>query len=219
VRAGAASAHQLTCSPTRRKRSAGSPSKPALNPGLAQHLARDDQLLDLRGALVDAEQAHVAVEALDRVVRDVAGAAVDLHRAVGDPADHLGGEVLAHRRLLRDARPLIAPARGRERQRLGGRALGLAVGEHRLDQLELGDRLAELAAPLGIGQAVPDQAARDADADPRHVQPPAVEHLHRGLEALALDAADQRIARHHDVLEDHVADVRPLLPHLALGFP
>src|SRR4051812_2067991 len=48
------------------------------------HFPGDDHLLDLTGALVDAEDAHVAVEALDAVVGDVAGAAEDLHRLVGD---------------------------------------------------------------------------------------------------------------------------------------
>ena len=59
----------------------------------AQKIPRDHHLLDLARALVDAEDAHVAVEALDAVVGDIAGAAEDLHRPVGDAADHLGGEV------------------------------------------------------------------------------------------------------------------------------
>jgi hypothetical protein len=46
---------------------------------LSDHVARDDELLDLGRALVDAEQADVAVEALHAVLRDVAGPAVDLH--------------------------------------------------------------------------------------------------------------------------------------------
>ena len=61
----------------------------------------------------------------------------------------------------------------------------------RLDQLELGDRLAELLALHGIGDAVGDQPLGDADADRGDMQPAAVEHLHRDLEALALDAAEQ----------------------------
>ena len=45
--------------------------------------AADDQLLDLRGALVERRHARVAQVALDRVVVDVAGAAVHLDRDVG----------------------------------------------------------------------------------------------------------------------------------------
>ena len=40
----------------------------------AQHVARDDQLLDLAGSLVEPEQPDVAVEALDAEIGDVAGA-------------------------------------------------------------------------------------------------------------------------------------------------
>src|SRR4051812_49173528 len=43
----------------------------------------DDHLLDLRSALVQRRDAGVAQVALDRVVVDVAGAAVDLNRQVG----------------------------------------------------------------------------------------------------------------------------------------
>src|ERR1700722_15159329 len=44
----------------------------------AGHRAADDQLLDLRGALVQGGDAHVAEVALDRVVVHVARAAVNL---------------------------------------------------------------------------------------------------------------------------------------------
>src|SRR5688500_5661856 len=57
-------------SPPRLRRSSAAP---------LQGLAGDDHLLDLAGALVDAEDAHVAVKALDPVLGDVAGAAEDLH--------------------------------------------------------------------------------------------------------------------------------------------
>src|SRR5687768_1164145 len=67
-----------------------------------QHVARDDQLLDLAGAFVEAEKAHVAVEALDDGLLHVARAAVDLHAAVGDAPDHLGCVQLAARGFQRD---------------------------------------------------------------------------------------------------------------------
>ncbi len=48
-----------------------------------RRVAADDQLLDLRGALVQRGDPGVAQVALDRVVVDVARAAVDLDRGVG----------------------------------------------------------------------------------------------------------------------------------------
>ena len=67
--------------------------------------AADDQLLDLRGALVQRGDAGVAQVALDRVVVDVAGAAVDLDRQVraldrGLRGKELGARGLGRVRLL-----------------------------------------------------------------------------------------------------------------------
>src|SRR4051794_17013288 len=46
----------------------------------ATQSARDHQVLDLVGALADLEHLGIAVEAGDRRVEHVSGAAVDLHR-------------------------------------------------------------------------------------------------------------------------------------------
>ncbi len=54
-------------------------------PSAAQHLPRDDRLPDLRGALVEPEEPHVAMEPRNRVLLDRARPATDLHRPVGDP--------------------------------------------------------------------------------------------------------------------------------------
>src|SRR5258708_5906518 len=63
--------------------------------GFPQHAAGDDDLLDLAGTFVDPEQPDIPVEALDGIIGDIAGAAMDLHRALGHAADHLAGEELA----------------------------------------------------------------------------------------------------------------------------
>ena len=63
--------------------------------------AADDQLLDLRGPLVQRGHAHVAEVALDRMVVDVARAAVDLDRGVGAADRRLGGVQLGDRGLGR----------------------------------------------------------------------------------------------------------------------
>src|SRR5258707_4673465 len=80
--------------------------------GFAQHVAGNDQLLDLARAFVEPEQPDVAVEALDAEIGDVARAAMDLYRAVGDPAHHLAGEILAAGGFGRDALAgILAPRR------------------------------------------------------------------------------------------------------------
>lgn len=61
---------------------------------ITQHVARDHGLLDLCGALVDAEKSHVSIEAFDGVFAHVARAAEDLHSAVGHAPTHLGGKHL-----------------------------------------------------------------------------------------------------------------------------
>ena len=101
--------------------------------------------------------------------------------------------------------------------RARGVDLGLAVGEHRLDQLELGDRLAELLALDRVAQRVARACARPRRRRRRRCAAAPVEHLHRGLEALALAAADQVRGGHATVLEDHVAGVRAALAHLLVG--
>ena len=53
----------------------------ALGPRRFHHLTGDDDLLDLAGAFIDAEDAHVAIETLDGILSHVAGAAEQLQAA------------------------------------------------------------------------------------------------------------------------------------------
>ena len=62
--------------------------------GSAAELAGDHHLLDLVGALADREDLGVAVEAADRVLLDVAVAAVDLDRLLGRPDREAAGDQL-----------------------------------------------------------------------------------------------------------------------------
>ena len=87
------------------------------------------------------------------------------------------------------------------------------LGEHGLDHLEVGDGLAELAALGGVAHALVNEARGEAHGHGRHVQARMVEGLHRGLEAHALFAAEQRGSRHAAVLEDHVRSVRAAKAH------
>src|SRR5437899_5701885 len=78
----------------------------------AGHRPADDQLLDLRGALVERGHAHVAEIALHRVIVDVAGAAVDLDGGVRTLHRRLGRVQLGHRGLERVRAPeVLEPAR------------------------------------------------------------------------------------------------------------
>src|SRR3954467_8170103 len=67
---------------------------------LLRDLARDDQPLNIAGALVDLAHPHIAIDPLDREIGEIAIAAVDLDRVGGDALSHLGGEQLGHRRFL-----------------------------------------------------------------------------------------------------------------------
>src|SRR5882757_4127162 len=62
---------------------------------LLQHLACDDELLDLTGAFIDPEQPCIAEQPLDGIFLDVAVSAVHLENTVGNSSQCLGGEVLA----------------------------------------------------------------------------------------------------------------------------
>src|SRR6185436_19484348 len=112
--------------------------------------ARDDQALDLVRALADQEQRVVAVEALDLELLRVAVAAVDAHRLLDAALRDLGREQLRHAGLDVGAAPRVLLACGGRDQVLGGLDAGRHVGELGLDQLVLGDRLAECTALLGV---------------------------------------------------------------------
>ena len=97
-------------------------------------------------------------------------------------------------------------------ERFRREAFGLHVGDHRLDQLVFGDRFAELDAGGGIGDAVGNQPLGRTDADARNVQPSAIEHTHRDLEAFAL-CTKHVFGRDRHIVEMHIADMRALLTH------
>ena len=80
--------------------------------------------------------------------------------------------------------PSSRRARGVQHHAARGVGLGLAVGQHGLDELELGDGLAELLALDGVARLSRDQPLGHADADGGDVEAAAVQHLHGGLEAL-----------------------------------
>src|SRR6185437_13401378 len=119
----------------------------------SQQPSRNDDLLDLAGALIKSKDANVAVESLDAVVGDIPGTAENLHGLVGDAPNHLRRKILGAGGFHRDALSRIALSRGIEHHAFRGVGFGLAVGQDALDQLEFGDLLAELLAFSRIGHA------------------------------------------------------------------
>src|SRR2546429_2123559 len=100
---------------------------------LAEHRAGDDVPLDLAGPVPDPLDPRVAPEPLDREVAHQAHAAEDLHRLVGDPAEHLRGVELGHRGVGVAHPALVELPGGAEGEELGGLDLGRHVGEAEAD--------------------------------------------------------------------------------------
>ena len=145
--------------------------------------------------------AKVAPEALDRIILQIAVAAVKLQRAVDDRRAGVGGEALGHGREA----GLVGRVggdlgRGDVEQVARRLELGFHVGERELGLLEIGDRRAELLALLGVIDRFVEAALGAAERAGADVEPPAVEAHHRDAEAFAL-AADAVGDRHPDLVE------------------
>jgi hypothetical protein len=80
------------------------------------------------------------------LVRDIAGAAEDLDCAVGNPAHHLACEIFGRGRFHDDPLALVLATGRLQHQGASGHGFGLGISDHRLDELEVGDRPAELAS-------------------------------------------------------------------------
>src|SRR5215510_14606926 len=158
---------------------------------LAEHRARDDVPLDLAGPVPDPLDPRVAPEPLDREVAHQAHAAEDLHRLVGDPAEHLRGVELGHRGVGVAHPALVEPPRGAQGEELGGLDLGGHVREAEADALEPPDRLAELLP----GGRPPGAQFQDppgpSHAGRRHGQPACPEPLAQQVEPVSL-GSEQR---------------------------
>ena len=185
-----------------------------VEPGLG---APDDQLLDLRGALVERGHPHVAVVALDRVVVDVARPAVDLDREVRAVLRRLGRVELRDRRLGGRRAALVLEEAGAVDEHPRGVGLHAHVGDHRLHELERRDRAPELLALLGVGDRGVERALADADAARGDRVAAGVERAHGDLEAVA-DLAHQRVVvdLHGVEVERAVSEPwRPILPWIS----
>src|SRR3954447_5264943 len=148
--------------------------------------AADQQLLHLRGALVEGRHAGVAKQLADDELVDVAVAAVHLDGVVGRADADLGRVVL---RLRGSERVFLAP-----RLEVGDppghqpRCLGLdrGVGDELLDELEPGDRPAELLTLLRVRRHRVESGLRKAGAGRGERHPPIVEGGEGHLDAVTL---------------------------------
>src|SRR5258708_40034294 len=98
--------------------SSGIGSEEVISLALLQDLARDDELLDLAGALVDPQCAHLPVQPFDGGAPHHALAAVDLDGAIHHALRGLGRAELGRRSLRRDLLrpPVLEPARAPDEQ-------------------------------------------------------------------------------------------------------
>src|SRR5262245_30691873 len=106
---------------------------------LRQQMTGDDELLDLRRALVDLRDLGVAEVSLDLVLLDEAVAAVDLHRVRGHPHGGVRGKQFGHRRLGSMGPSLVLEGGGPQREQARGLDARGHVREHPRDPLMLAD--------------------------------------------------------------------------------
>src|SRR4029079_12358549 len=95
----------------------------------AVEMARDDQALDLAGALADLAQLRVSEDALGGAVPRVADPAEDLNGAVRRAHGDLGGEELRERALHGEGEPAVLAPRGLVHEVAGRGDLHRPVGE------------------------------------------------------------------------------------------
>src|SRR5207253_1729041 len=210
------------CAARRARPAAAAPREPP-SPGLTGSQGpRDDEALDLAGAFEKGVDLGVAVPLLDGEVADVAVAAADLDRLLGDLHRHLAGLELRHRAFgLGELATVAAFPQGPPDQRAGGLDLGRHVGEHEGDRLVLDQGASELLALLRVLQGELEGSASDAERLGAHDRPRQLEGLQSDRGALVvalagalesslelLDATEHVLERDRAVLEQHLGGVR-----------
>src|SRR3954471_14657522 len=175
--------------------------------------ARYDHLLNLIRPLADREDLRVAVEATDRVLLDVAVAAVDLHRLVGCLHCQSPRLQLRLRRDEAEVAPLVLQPSRLVREQSGCLDLGREVGQLRLDRLEARDRLPECTPLLRVGERLIQSPLREADAHRRHPDASAIQGLEELLESPPA-RAEKVLLGDARIVERKRPGVRRVPPHL-----
>ena len=130
---------------------------------LARKRAADDHALDVARSLVDLRHAHVAVDALDREIADVAVAAVDLDGIRTHALGHFRGEQFRHRGFLEAGLAGVAQAGGVQHHLPRHFGLRGHVGKPEVHRLMFDDGLAEADALVRVFQCRLECRARHAD--------------------------------------------------------
>src|SRR6478672_1978802 len=177
--------------------------------------APDDQLVDLRGPLVERRHPGVAQVPLDGVVVDVAGAAVDLDRQVGALDGGLRGVELGDRGFGGVRLALVLEDPGTPDEQLRRVPPQDHLGDHLLDELEARDRDAKLHTVLRVVDRGRHAALADADAPGGDRIAAGLQGSHRDLEAVA-DLSEQRVVGDLHVVEPERSRVRGPQPELAV---
>mmetsp|Transcript_14879 Transcript_14879/g.50071 ORF Transcript_14879/g.50071 Transcript_14879/m.50071 type:complete len:283 (+) Transcript_14879:167-1015(+) len=171
---------------------------------LLEELARDDEALDLGGALVDLGDSRVAVVALGRHLGHVPHATKHLDARVRVRSRRLGSGQLGHGRLLCVRRLSVLEVSRAMREQHRRLVPDGHVGEQELDRLVLGDGRVERLARLRVMRRRLERRARDAERLRRDANPPTVERRHGDLESGA-ERAEHRVLWDAAALEDEVA--------------
>ena len=102
---------------------------------------------------------------------------------------------------------------GAHQQQAGRLQLGVGVGNHPLDGLEIADLLAELDPFGGVVGGVIHGRQADAEAEGADADPAAGQLGHGDAETV-VELAHQGACRHPAVVEDQLVGGRGVLPHL-----
>src|SRR5512143_146804 len=173
----------------------------------ARREAADDELLDLRRALVETVHARVTPKPLHRELVAEAVSAVDLDRVVGRALRDLARIELGDARLARARHTLVLQMTGTPHEEPRGLGLDDHVRDHLLHELVARDRLPERLSLQRVGDGCVDRGLRLTDGAGGDGVSPRVERAHRDLEALA-DLTEPHAVGDAHVLEDELARVR-----------
>ena len=161
-------------------------------PASSRQTPRDDQSLNLVGALEDLGDLGLAHVPLDAVVAGVADAAEHLHGVGGDLHRGVGGDQLGDAGLCRVRQAGVAAAGGVEVGGAGADHRGGHVGQQEAEALMVDDLAAEGRSFLGVGDGLVQRGLRETDRDRGDAQPSGVQGAEGDLQALAL-RADQPV--------------------------
>ena len=175
----------------------------------------DNEPLDLRGSLVDGEDAGVTVELLDGGLSVESHAAEDLDGVVGGLVGVVSGKALGHRSPQGVPASSVDLASGLVGHETGHLDTGSHVGDHKGNGLVLEDGLAHRLTLEGILDRLVHRAASDSDGSDGDGGTSVIEGSHGNLEAIAL-LAEAVLLGDHDVLKGEATGVRAALAEVDL---